>query len=187
LEVWRDVVGYEGKYQVSDLGSVKSLSREVPIYGTRFRTLPEKILSVKITRLYPTVGLSDGNVQKTHLVHRLVADAFLGPKPSSDSVVRHLDDIKIHCFIDNLAWGTRSDNQRDRWRNAKRKAGYNHHMAKLSLSDNVAIKVLLVRSELGQDQIAKLFGVCPSTISKIAHDDIEYEVTVGGSELALAA
>lgn len=112
MENWVDVVGYEGVYQVSDLGNVRSLDRvEVTKAGWK-RFKKGKQLSSKRcgngNRKYIGVSLGAGNYK---LVHRLVAAAFL-PNPDNLPVVNHLDeDTKNNC-ISNLEWTTYSGNSR---------------------------------------------------------------------------
>lgn len=122
-EEWRPIVGYEGLYEVSDLGRVKSLARKVlrQREGRRdhFITIPERILrAVPMKRGgYPCVQLSKRNVEIHHRVHQLVLETFVGPKPRLDSEVRHLNDIPTDNRLVNLTWGTKSENMRDAVRN----------------------------------------------------------------------
>lgn len=112
--MWKPVVGFEGLYEVSDTGDVKSLGRYLPC-GTGVRFHKGKRLKLKFDRFgYPQVALAG----TTKRVHVLVAEAFLGPRPSKHEV-RHLNDIPKDNRVDNLAWGTSSDNKRDAVKNGK--------------------------------------------------------------------
>lgn len=92
-EVWKDVVGYEGLYQVSNLGRVKSLW-----FGKeRILKLGRNIFG------YLTVGLHKNEQQKTCKVHRLVAQAFI-PNPNVLPEVNHKDENKTNNSIENLEW-----------------------------------------------------------------------------------
>ena len=103
-EEWRDVIGYEGLYQVSSLGRVKS----IPDKKQRKRL--ERVLKPVISaRGYLKVGLWIGNSCKSHLVHRLVANAFV-PNPAQKNEVNHLNGIKTSNGWDNLEWCTHSEN-----------------------------------------------------------------------------
>lgn len=106
-EDWRPVVGYEGTYLVSSLGRVLSAPRRRTTGG---------VLKQKISkRGYPAVNLVLKGKQATHEVHRLVAAAFLGPRPNGLEV-RHFDGNPVNCQLGNLSYGTRSENNLDRLR-----------------------------------------------------------------------
>lgn len=102
-EEFRDVPGYEGLYQVSNLGSVKSLSR-IKIAGKIFYKTKEIILKQATnTNKRLTVNLAKQNKIKTKLVHQLVAMAFLGHKPCGlKLVVDHIDDNYLNNRVENL-------------------------------------------------------------------------------------
>lgn len=107
LERWRPVVGYEGGYEVSDLGRVRSLDRVTD----RGRNWRGRIMTpTAMPSGYLTVTLWRDGVQRSALVHRLVLTAFVGP---SDSEVRHLHGDPSDNRLSELAWGTHSENQFD--------------------------------------------------------------------------
>ena len=110
-EIWKDIIGYEGLYQVSNYGRIKSLSR-VMTFGRRNakRLLDEVIKSTKIKKGYVYVKLAKSGVVTTYLVHRLVAQAFLEPVVDKDQV-NHLDFDGTNNRVGNLEWTTRSENQ----------------------------------------------------------------------------
>lgn len=105
-EVWKPVVGYEGLYEVSSLGRVRSIPHDVPCVCGR-RTVPGRVLcpSKSKTTQYMSVCLSDGNRKKTYLVHRLVALAFL-PNPNKYPAINHKDENKENNCVSNLEWCT---------------------------------------------------------------------------------
>lgn len=100
-ETWRDIAGYEGRYQVSDEGGIWSV--------TKNRPMTPYLHAVG----YLAVGLWDGERRATAYLHRLIADAFLGPAPSCSHEVCHTDGDPINNAVDNLRWGTRADNMHD--------------------------------------------------------------------------
>ena len=116
-EVFRDVLGYEGLYQVSNYGRVKSLERKNIFYcGLRKehleRPTKEKILNYnKSNRGYLQVCLTKDGKSKTYTVHRLVAKAFL-PNLKNKKQVNHIDGNKENNSIDNLEWVTSSENNK---------------------------------------------------------------------------
>lgn len=102
-EIWKDVVGYEGLYQVSSNGRVKSLSH-MKKNAKGYYLSKEKILSQnKTSKGYFLVTLSKGNIRKTFSVHRLVAIAFI-PNPYCLEEINHKDENKANNFVDNLEW-----------------------------------------------------------------------------------
>lgn len=113
-EEWRPVVGYEGLYEVSNRGNVRSKTRTVKHrrYGLqRISGMPRK-QSVNADG-YPVLFLSKGGVRRHLSVHRLVAEAFCA-RPEGATEVRHIDGNPGNNHSSNLQWGTRGENMRDR-------------------------------------------------------------------------
>lgn len=102
-EIWKDIEGYEGLYQISNMGKVKSLSRKMNKYTTRLLKLTKDKKGYTICSLY-NKGL------KTHKVHRLVAKAFI-PNPNNYPMINHIDGNKQNNNLNNLEWCDNSYNQ----------------------------------------------------------------------------
>lgn len=110
MEIWRDIKGYEGCYQVSNMGRVKSLSRVIVRSDGQSITVKERILSEsKNDRGYYGVRISKNGKQSTPKIHSLVANAFI-PNPQNLKEVNHKDGNKKNNYVDNLEWSTRSHN-----------------------------------------------------------------------------
>ena len=96
-EIWRDIVGYEGLYKVSNFGRIKSLPRN----GT---VKYERLLRQKVSNKgYCIVALSKHNKTKYKRVHRLVAEAFLD-NAKDLPLINHKDENKLNNYVDNLEW-----------------------------------------------------------------------------------
>lgn len=104
MEEWRDIENHPG-YQVSDTGKVRSFINNRHGVGKNSHELKP----VYNKHGYPTVVLGRGN---RYLISRLVATAHI-PNPNNLPIVRHLDDNPKNNNVDNLAWGTQTDNMRD--------------------------------------------------------------------------
>ena len=100
-EIWRDIVGYEGLYQVSNLGRVKSLGNN--------KTRKEKVLKPETINGYLRVCLFKEKKGKHILVHRLVADAFI-PNIDNKPYIDHIDGNPKNNIIDNIRWCTHNEN-----------------------------------------------------------------------------
>jgi hypothetical protein len=110
MENWKDIPGYEGLYQVSDCGQVKSLERVV-WNGKANHVLKEKILKpILDTCGYHRVNLWKNGKVNTYLVHRLVALAFLDG--DNTLTVNHIDECKMNNHVSNLEYLTQADNVR---------------------------------------------------------------------------
>ena len=106
MEIWKDIEGYEGFYQVSNYGRIKSLERKV-FNGFGYRTIRERVLKTGISSHgYSIVNLG---YKKSKTVHRLVAKHHLD-NPKNYDVVCHKDNDPTNNNISNLYWGTQSMN-----------------------------------------------------------------------------
>ena len=165
-EKWKSVVGYEGLYEVSDLGRVKSLKRMAK-NGYGWRPVRERMLRlVDDGGGYRTVHLGDGHEKKVILVHRIVLSAFLGVAPPGLES-RHLDGNPSNNQLENLTWGTKSENELDKARHGTSNRGERNYCTKLTEQNVIKIRSLLQHSELSEREIGKMFGVTRGCVSNI--------------------
>lgn len=109
-EIWKDIKGYEGLYQVSNLGRVKSLKRYVNHSGNSKRIVYERILKPVVDNTkYYVVSLWKNNIHNRVHIHRLVIEAFI-PNLDNKPFVNHIDGNKLNNCIDNLEWCTPKEN-----------------------------------------------------------------------------
>lgn len=118
-ERWRAIPGYEGLYEASSEGRIRSLDREVRTGIDARRVIKGRILSqVPGAYGYLLVGLylRGGGKRRTYAVHSLVVATFHGPRPSEDHECCHWDNDRTNNRASNLRWGTRSENRDDQRR-----------------------------------------------------------------------
>ena len=109
-EEWKDIAGYEGYYQVSNLGNVRSLDRVVNYAdGRTAKYKGQKIAINTRPNGYLKVNLYKDHKMKNLTVHRLVAEAFI-PNPIKYPVINHKDENKTNNHADNLEWCTNAYN-----------------------------------------------------------------------------
>ena len=174
-EEWRDVKGFEGLYQVSSLGRVKSVRRVIPVHGhptVQSKTIPERILRQKFNQPLKRcsygryqVSLWKENRETTKKVSRLVAEAFI-PNESNMPCVLHLDDNPKNNSVENLMWGDHEENVRQAAERDRVAFGDRHHASKLShLERQNAYRLLL--EGIRVKEVARLFGVKHQVISDL--------------------
>lgn len=141
VETWKQIPGYEGKYEVSDLGNVRSTYREQEFDGRwgkvkmRFQA---KALKISRTRAgYCYLSLSKDSEQQKHLLHRLVMLAFVGP---SDFQVNHKDGRKENNALENLEYATASENLKHCIHVLGKKRGEGAGGARLTTEDVLKIR-----------------------------------------------
>lgn len=100
-EIFKDVTGYEGLYQISNLGRVKSLKYD-------------KFMTPAISNGYQRIGFTKNSIKKFYRVHRLVAQAFI-PNPDNKPFVNHKDGVRDNNVVDNLEWCTISENEQHKY------------------------------------------------------------------------
>lgn len=132
MEIWKDIKGYEGLYQVSNKGNVKRLERVLP----DGRCLKELIFKLNVSGDgYIMVGLTKDSIRKHYYVHRLVAEHFI-PHDESRYEVDHIDTNRTNNNVENLRWVTRSENNL----NPITRKRLGHEKGK-TLSDEVKLKI----------------------------------------------
>lgn len=162
-EVWKDLPGYEGAYQVSSEGRVKSLPRKCTVTPKRNRSIRERILLPSdSTSGYLRVSIGRNNAL---MIHRLVSITFI-PNPENKRCVNHKDCNKHNNHLSNLEWVTDSENRRHGGENGlydNFPKGAKHHNSKLNAGAVIHIR----QKTLSQNEYAELYGVGQSTISVI--------------------
>ena len=167
-EIWKDIIGYEGQYQVSNLGRVKSLPRTRDTRYSGIKWYKEKILKPKIcTTKYLSVGLCVDSKYKWALIHRLVAQAFID-NPNRLPQVNHKDGVKSNNIVYNLEWCTSKENIKHAYDINLSPIGENKVNSKLTNEDVTKIKEL--KGIYSQRELARMFGVTKGVIYSIHHN-----------------
>jgi len=160
---WRAIPDWEGRYEVSDTGQVRSVDRRVRDargYDVFMRGQPIKS---RLVRGYPQVNLMRPGKTWSAKVHTLVLLAFVGQRPDGHEA-RHLNGDRTDNRLENLRWGTREENDADRVKHNSLK-GTNNARVKLT-----AFQAFMLRessSEITNGELARNFGVTSGTISCI--------------------
>ena len=164
-EVWKDIEGYDGAYQVSNLGRVKSVERLTTRpcqYGVREYHIPEKVLRQRMgTSGYLCVNLHHDGKQVTEMIHRLVALHFC--KGYADGMtVNHIDEVKTNNRADNLEWVTQKENNNHGTGIARRKK-HPKQVVQMSLTGEV------IRTFPSLKEAAKATNCHPTRIGHCCH------------------
>jgi len=152
---WRDIEGYEGIYQVSNMGRVRRILSD----GTT------KVLNVHLNNVgYPRLILRKDGKDRNYLTHRLVAMAFVdNPDPTTKIQVNHKNGVKTDNRAANLEWCTNSENGKHSFKFLGRKPPN----PKLTFEVAQEIRQLLKTTNLTQTAIAHMFNVSAATVTHI--------------------
>lgn len=170
-EVWKDIQGYEGLYQISNFGNVKSLERYKKNNGGSKTLIAETILKQsKNNRGYCRIYLCKDSNKKAFSVHRLVADAFV-PNPNNLTEVNHKDENKENNCFDNLEWCDCNYN-----------INYGTHNKKISLTKSCTVQAFdkkgcLVMEFHSMSEAGRRTGIPQQNISRCINRKCE---TAGG-------
>ncbi len=167
-EIWKDVVGYEGLYQVSSLGRIRSLDRIVKTAKYSY-SIKGKILSHSNSKKrYPNLRLSRFGKFKNVVIHRLMAIAFL-PNPLNKKEVNHINGIKNDNRLENLEWVTPKENSvHSRLTGLAKQNGEDSVWAKLKNEDVLVIREM-AENGITFREIGEKFGIQPMTAWNIAN------------------
>lgn len=175
-EVWKDIVGYEGYYQVSNRGRVRSLGFLINNRGGSTRYKPGRIRKLSNhSNGYKFVKLF--NAEQCY-IHRLVLSTFR-PLDNMDALeVNHKDGDKTNNNLDNLEWVTHRENQQHSYDTGLHVKGENHPQAKLADKEVMYIRQNYIpcHPTFGGKALAKRFGISRAQVSRVVHHSRRKEV-----------
>lgn len=171
METWKAIKGYEGLYEISDLGRVKSLPKR---HKNRFGyvTTKERIMKQTPTRKgYLRVSFGSGKKKKSFLVHRLVGIAFIENTENKEQI-NHINGIKNDNRIDNLEWCTNTENTRHSFKHLGRKSPFK---GKFGKNHNRSISVLCLNTNTRYGSMREAMretGISDSSIGKCCKGEV---------------
>lgn len=158
MEDWKQVVGYEGRYEVSKLGDIRT-DPNSPHRNSRIHR--GKFLHQRMNKTgYLRVSLNLDGVKRSRNVHLVVLEAFKGLRPEG-KVSRHKDGNSKNNSADNLEWSTQKENIADKIVHGTDNKGEKHHNAVLTEKDVIEMRAMAERG-FSKVEIAKCFLVTPA-------------------------
>lgn len=165
VEIWKDVIGFEGIYQVSNLGRVKSLKRTKKDTIGRVREYPEIVLKQMLSEKgYLQVNLYILSRNVPQRVARIVAQSFI-PNPENKLQVNHINGIKTDNRVENLEWNTSLENIRHSIVNNLKKTARGEQSGASKFKDE-DIRYIRESNKI-KYHLAKEYNVCITTITNI--------------------
>lgn len=153
METWKPVVGYEGIYEVSNIGNIKN-------------SKTNKILKQPKRSGYPSVGMAKNKIAKNHRIHRLVAMAFI-ENPENKRCVNHKDGNKLNNNVENLEWCTHSENNYHAMKNGLNHSRKGHEQKFSKLTNEMVIEIIEKLKTNFPTEICKQYNVSSRTIYDI--------------------
>lgn len=168
-ELWRPIKDFDG-YEVSDHGNVRCWNNQNGC-GSKVATPRLLKLTKFVGRDYYKVAISNKDGRRDRRVHQLVLEAFVGPRPSPNHVVMHLDDNGLNNHVSNLKWGTNQENSDDMVRKGRSMRGEKASLAKITEATAKQIKseLLLDTAYGNMRRISKKLGVTYRTVTEIKY------------------
>jgi hypothetical protein len=161
-ETWKPVSGYDGLYEVSNLGRVRSYQN----FGWGRKENPKLISLYTSKRGYVQACLCRNNKSIQKDVHRLVAEAFL-TEPASGMQIDHINGIKSDNRLSNLEWVTPQENSLRAVAIGLKPSGENHGSSKLTQNEVDEIRQLYATGKYSHRQLGEMFGISHGNVGKI--------------------
>lgn len=171
-EIWKDIPGYEGFYQASTLGRIKSVTRTVNRRGNTTRIVYERILiTMSDGKGYQLVNLNKYNVSTTHTVHRLILSTFV-ENTENKPQVNHINGIKDDNKLINLEWSTVSENGLHAYKNGLQISAKGEKVNGSKLKDEQVLEIRKIGKSKSLKELSNIYNISISTISMIINNKI---------------
>lgn len=164
-EIWKPVLGYEMSYEVSNYGRVRSVGGKDRAGRFRAGRIRKAVSNGTTGHLF--VRLYRDGIGKNIYVHRMVLEAFVGPRPAGMECRHYPDGSVGNNNLTNLSWGTRSENSHDKYTQGTKDIGESSSTAKLSEEQVKEIISKHISGKQTQSRLAVDYGVSQSLISRI--------------------
>lgn len=185
-EIWKDIKDYEGLYQISSYGRVRSLDRYVKGRYNNMQLIKGKILSIcynKRVNVYE-IHLRKNNKRKCFKIHRLVADAFVyNDDPENKTTVNHIDGNRANNSVENLEWVSYSDNLEHAYTKLHRPINRPKYMKRRCLCIDKITNVKTLYESI--EATSRGTGVSTTQIRRIANNECvneRYEFKIEGND-----
>lgn len=161
MEKWIEIDGYND-YMVSNKGRVKRVV-------SAFNSKPRMLKTTTNAHGYSVINLRRDCKTKTHYVHRLVCQHFIGDSPDGKNDAAHWDGDKSNNRVTNLRWASRQENNMDKHRQGKMPKGASHHNCILSDQEVIDIRNMWSTGDITQIELGRAYGVSSAYISEIVN------------------
>lgn len=174
-EIWKDIPGYEGLYQVSSFGRVRGVERIVKSKNNSTKTILQKPLKISKYKIgYEYICLSKFGVRIKNKIHRIVASAFI-ENPLNKREVNHIDGNKSNNNVSNLEWATSSENQQHAYNTGLQKS-LNYLRVGCKNSNSKIVQKLSLNKELIEEYecvriAAEIHGISNSLLSESCRNE----------------